>query len=50
MQVKWFSTRLAVVLVVAIGWSGLTQADVRLPKIFSDNMMLQRDQPIRVWG
>ena len=25
-------------------------ADVRLPKIFTDNMMLQRDQPIRVWG
>ena len=26
------------------------KADVRLPKIFSDNMMLQRDQPVRVWG
>ena len=25
-------------------------ADVRLPKIFSDNMMLQRDMPVRVWG
>ena len=25
-------------------------ADVRLPKIFSDNMMLQRDLPVRVWG
>jgi len=25
-------------------------ADVRLPKIFTDNMMLQRDQPVRVWG
>jgi len=23
---------------------------VRLPKIFSDNMMLQRDMPIHVWG
>ena len=25
-------------------------ADVRLPKIFTDNMMLQRGQPVRVWG
>jgi len=21
-----------------------------LPKIFTNNMMLQRDQPVRVWG
>ncbi|MEI6676882.1 MAG: sialate O-acetylesterase [Verrucomicrobiota bacterium] len=25
-------------------------ADVRLPKIFTDNMLLQRDMPVRVWG
>jgi len=25
-------------------------ADVRLPKFFSDNMVLQREQPIRIWG
>jgi sialate O-acetylesterase len=25
-------------------------ADVRLPRIFTDNMVLQRDQPVRVWG
>lgn len=25
-------------------------ADVRLAKIFTDDMMLQRDQPVRVWG
>ena len=25
-------------------------ADVRLPKIFTDDMMLQRDLPVRVWG
>lgn len=28
----------------------LAQAEVRLPKIFTDNMMLQRDHAIRVWG
>ena len=26
------------------------QADVRLPMIFSDHMVLQRDQSVRVWG
>ena len=25
-------------------------ADVRLPKIFTDHMMIQRDLPVRVWG
>ena len=25
-------------------------ADVRLPKIFGNNMVLQRDQPIEIWG
>ncbi len=25
-------------------------ADVRLPRIFTDNLLLQRDQPVRVWG
>lgn len=25
-------------------------AEVRLPKIFTDNMMFQRDMPVRVWG
>ncbi len=25
-------------------------ADVRLPKIFTDNMVLQRELPVRVWG
>lgn len=26
------------------------KAEVKLAKIFADNMMLQRDQPIKVWG
>ena len=32
----------------ALSWS-LT-ADVKMPKIFSDNMVLQRDMPVPVWG
>lgn len=36
-------------LIVLAGLSG-ARADVRLPRIFTDNMMLQRAQPICVWG
>ena len=27
-----------------------TQAQIRLPKLISDNMVLKRDQPIKIWG
>ena len=37
---------LAMILCVAMPLA----AEVRLPSIFSDNMVLQRDQAIRVWG
>ncbi|MCX6879893.1 MAG: sialate O-acetylesterase [Verrucomicrobia bacterium] len=37
-------------LATAIGTTLPVAADVRLPKIFTDNMMLQRGQPVRVWG
>ena len=29
---------------------GLAEAQVELSAIFTDNMVLQRDQPIRIWG
>jgi len=29
---------------------GLLTADVRLPQVLSDHMVLQRDAPVRVWG
>jgi sialate O-acetylesterase len=38
---------LLVLLVVAVG---LVRADVRLPGLFSDHMVLQRGKPIWVWG
>jgi len=38
------------VALFAMGWGGAAVAEVRLPAVFSDNMMLQRDQPIQVWG
>ncbi|MCA9060194.1 MAG: sialate O-acetylesterase, partial [Planctomycetaceae bacterium] len=30
--------------------SHLVAADLELPAVFSDHMVVQRDQPIRVWG
>jgi len=49
-------TRLAAgsrVLVIGIALAGLaapTRAAVRLPKVFGDHMVLQRDIPVPVWG
>lgn len=40
---------LLLLLIVFIAPSALL-AKVRLPKIFTDNMVLQRDQPVKVWG
>lgn len=44
---------LALALILAVGaavGAAVGRADVRLASIFGDHMMLQRDQPIRVWG
>jgi len=43
-------SRLSWLVVVAFGFSLSLQAEVRLPKVFSDHMVLQRDKPIQVWG
>ena len=45
-QLRFFATVCAAACLAA----GLLQADVRLPQILSDHMVLQRDAPIRVWG
>ncbi len=37
-------------LAIAVLTAMPASADVRLPKIFTDNMMLQRDLPVHVWG
>ncbi len=42
--------KLPLALFATLFMTVLAQADVRLPKIFSDHMVLQRDQPVRVWG
>ncbi len=37
-------------LLIALCFPMLAGAAVRLPRIFSDGMMLQREQPVPVWG
>lgn len=36
--------------VLALLGYGSAYADVRLPKLISDGMVLQRDQPLKIWG
>lgn len=40
----------AIVLVLASALALPTFADIRLPKIFGDNMVLQRNRPLPIWG
>ncbi len=43
--------KIPLILLVSAAWATLpVTAEVRLPKIFTDNMMVQRDHPVRVWG
>jgi sialate O-acetylesterase len=46
---RTFNTAIAIAacLLVAVGQA---RAEVKVPTIFSDNMVLQRDVPLRVWG
>ena len=37
-------------LTLLAGLTGSSRADVRLPHIFGDHMVLQREKPVRVWG
>ena len=36
--------------ILAAAWPGLAQADVKLPNVLSDHMVLQREAPVPVWG
>ena len=40
----------ALLVVVLLGMVSTASAAVRLPALFSDNMILQRDQAVPVWG
>ena len=40
----------SIVLILASALAPPAFADVRLPKIFGDHMVLQRDSPLPIWG
>ena len=44
------TTRRLAPVMIAFGIATACHAELRLPNIFSDHMVIQRDQPITVWG
>ena len=40
----------AVVTAALIGWSGVSSADIKLPSIIGDHMVLQQGMPAPIWG
>ncbi|MGO8705759.1 MAG: sialate O-acetylesterase [Candidatus Brocadiia bacterium] len=52
-MIRWARFKPFCALVLAVGmllWAGETFAAVRLSRIFSDGMVLQREMPVPVWG
>ena len=50
MKTKQSTSRLGVVFFLLVGTAIAVLADVRLPAIFSDHMVLQAEGPVSVWG
>ncbi len=42
--------KLLLLLFICFGFIGMTYANVRLPQIISDNMVLQRNTELKIWG
>ena len=42
---KW-----GMIAATVIGWSGIASADIRLPSIIGDHMVLQQGMPVPIWG
>ncbi|GAB2979456.1 sialate O-acetylesterase [Mucilaginibacter puniceus] len=47
---KKYQKLLIITLFAAFAFNHYAQADVRLPKLISDGMILQRDKPLKIWG
>jgi sialate O-acetylesterase len=44
------SAAIAFLAVSALCWTRTALADIRLPRLVGDNMVLQRDAPVTIWG
>jgi sialate O-acetylesterase len=42
--------RIAVCCLVVASWAAVAAAAVKLPAVIGDNMVLQRDRPVPIWG
>ncbi len=47
---RWVSIQVKFLAVVAVFWSAPILAEVRLPSILGDHMVVQRDRPVSLWG
>ena len=36
--------------IAAVAWSYPLTAEIKLPEIFSDGMVFQRNMPVKIWG
>ena len=42
--------RISMCFVLVAGWAAVAAAAVKLPAVIGDNMVLQRGQPVPIWG
>jgi sialate O-acetylesterase len=47
---RWVSIQVRFLAVLAVFWSAPILAEVRLPSILGDHMVVQRDRPMSLWG
>lgn len=49
-QVSFNKVRLSLAVLLCLCVTSMVNAKVKLPALISDGMVLQREQPIKVWG
>ncbi|HEU4387219.1 MAG TPA: sialate O-acetylesterase [Blastocatellia bacterium] len=42
--------KLCIAVVLSLAFAGISKANVTVPDVISDGMVLQRDQPVPIWG
>ena len=49
-KVRFNKVRLSLAVLLCLCATSMVDAKVKLPALISDGMVLQREQPIKVWG